>query len=311
MMRSDPDRLLEELVGGSRPALARALTELERQSPEGLAIERAVPAYVRGSFAIGITGPPGAGKSTLVNALISGLRATSPRVGVIAVDPTNPISGGAILGDRVRMTAAISDLGVFVRSLASRGALGGLTPAAVRMIDAFDAYGADPILIETVGTGQSEIDVAGVADLKLVVTAPGLGDGIQAMKGGVLDIADIIVVNKGDRPDAEATRQQIEAVQHIRADRAPVPVHKVAATGGEGIAALLDKINELRVEKLSAPILERRRRRARYLLEMIAHDIVRQRIGQPSPALERALDDVLSGTTSPVDAATRLLTPKP
>ena len=131
------------------------------------------------------------------------------KVGVIAVDPSSPISGGAILGDRVRMTAALDDDGVFVRSVASRGALGGLSPAAVRVVDALDAAGFDVIMIETVGTGQSEIDIAEVADVRIVVSAPGLGDDIQAMKSGLLEIADILVVNKGDRPDADATLAQL------------------------------------------------------------------------------------------------------
>ena len=172
------------------------------------------------ALVVGFTGPPGAGKSTLVNAVIAELRGAGKTVGVIAVDPSSPVSGGAILGDRIRMTAALDDDGVFVRSLASRGYLGGLSPAAVRIIDALDAAGRDIILLETVGTGQSEIDVAEVADVRVVISAPGLGDDIQAMKSGLLEIADIMVVNKGDRPGAEQTLQQLMGALSIRAMRA-------------------------------------------------------------------------------------------
>ena len=164
-------------------------------------------------------------------------------VGIIAVDPSSPISGGAILGDRIRMTATLDDDGVFMRSLASRGHLGGLCPAAVRVIDALDAAGKDLILLETVGTGQSEIDVAEVADVRVLVTAPGLGDDIQAMKAGLLEIADIMVVNKADREGAERTVQQLKGALSLKTGaRAKVPVLKTTATTGDGIAALAQAI---------------------------------------------------------------------
>src|SRR5690606_10475550 len=202
---ADAEALVVRMRAGERRAIAEAATECERSGVRPNSrlgdLMRAMRPYLGQARLIGITGPPGAGKSTLVNALIAHLRQLGLTVGVIAVDPSSPVSGGAILGDRVRMTAALDDDGVFVRSVASRGALGGLSPAAVRVVDALDAAGFDVILIETVGTGQSEIDIAEVADVRVVVNAPGLGDDIQAMKSGLLEIADILIVNKGDRPD--------------------------------------------------------------------------------------------------------------
>ena len=231
---------------GERRAIATAITELERLSPAAPALLKAMQPYLGRALVVGFTGPPGAGKSTLVNSVIAHVRAAGRTVGVIAVDPSSPVSGGAILGDRIRMTAALDDDGVFVRSLASRGYLGGLSPAAVRIIDALDAAGRDLIILETVGTGQSEIDVAEVADVRIVVSAPGLGDDIQAMKSGLLEIADILVVNKGDRPGAELTLQQLIGALSIRAHRAGrIPVLKTTATTGEGVAELVAAIATL------------------------------------------------------------------
>jgi LAO/AO transport system kinase len=204
---TDLGDLVRRMRAGERRAIAAAITELERLSTLAPALLREMQPFLGRAFVVGFTGPPGAGKSTLVNAVIAHVRASGRHVGVIAVDPSSPISGGAILGDRIRMTAALDDDGVFVRSLASRGYLGGLSPAAVRVIDAFDAAGFDLVILETVGTGQSEMDVAEVADVRVVITAPGLGDDIQAMKSGLLEIADVLVVNKGDRPARSALQQ--------------------------------------------------------------------------------------------------------
>ncbi len=232
--------LVLKMRAGERRATALVITELERLSTAAPILLRAMQPHLGHALVVGFTGPPGAGKSTLVNAVIADLRGAGKTVGVIAVDPSSPVSGGAILGDRIRMTAALDDDGVFVRSLASRGYLGGLSPAAVRIIDALDAAGRDVILLETVGTGQSEIDVAEVADVRVVISAPGLGDDIQAMKSGLLEIADIMVVNKGDRPGAEQTLQQLLGALSIRAMRnQKVPVLKTTATTGEGVPELV------------------------------------------------------------------------
>ena len=258
---------------------------------------------------VGFTGPPGAGKSTLVNAYTRHLRGEGKSIGIIAVDPSSPVSGGAILGDRIRMTATLDDDGVFMRSLASRGHLGGLSPAAVRIIDALDAAGKDIILIETVGTGQSEIDVAEVADVRVVVTAPGLGDDIQAMKAGLLEIADILVVNKADREGAERTLQQFKGALALRAhDRAKVPVLRTTATTGEGVAALAEAISELAVVRLAGDPRNRRRRRARYLIARAAADLIAERVKRGEPGgLDKLADAVLTGRLSPHDAARKIV----
>ncbi|HET6320498.1 MAG TPA: methylmalonyl Co-A mutase-associated GTPase MeaB, partial [Hyphomicrobium sp.] len=265
--------LVKRMREGERRATATVITELERLSTSAPILLRAMQPHLGNALVVGFTGPPGAGKSTLVNAVIAELRRADKTVGVIAVDPSSPVSGGAILGDRIRMTAALDDDGVFVRSLASRGYLGGLSPAAVRIIDALDAAGRDVILLETVGTGQNEIDVAEVADVRVVISAPGLGDDIQAMKSGLLEIADIMVVNKGDRPGAEQTLQQLLGALSIRAMRnQKIPVLKTTATSGEGVSELVATVETAGRALEAAGPLARRRRRARYLIARAASD---------------------------------------
>ena len=305
---ADVKALVARMRGGERRAISSVITELERLSASAPALLKALQPYLGRALVVGFTGPPGAGKSTLVNAVIANVRASGRTVGVIAVDPSSPVSGGAILGDRIRMTAALDDEGVFVRSLASRGYLGGLSPAAVRIIDAFDAAGRDLILLETVGTGQSEIDVAEVADIRIVVSAPGLGDDIQAMKSGLLEIADILVVNKGDRPGAELTLQQLIGALSLRAGMGRVPVLKTTATTGEGVLELVAAIAEAgRKAEAEGPV-SRRRRRARYLIARAAADLIaaRVRVGG-GKTLDALADQVLTGDLAPEDAAEKLL----
>lgn len=301
--------LARRVAAGERRAVAAAITELERFSPTAPPLLSALAPYLGKAMVVGFTGPPGAGKSTLLNSLIAHVRKLGKRVGVIAVDPSSPVSGGAILGDRIRMTSAQNDDGVFVRSLASGGALGGLSPAAVRVIDAFDAAGFDLILLETVGTGQTEIDVAEVSDIRVVMAAPGLGDDIQAMKAGLLEIADILVVNKADRDDAERTLQQLMGAMTLRAPgRRAVPILKTIATRDAGIPELFDEISKLGADLDETAHRDRRRRRARYLIARAAADLVAARIKSGDTAgLDRLADDVLNGRTSPIQAATELL----
>ena len=305
---ADLARLVERMRAGERRAISRAVTELERLSPVAPGLLEAMRPHLGHAAVIGFTGPPGAGKSTLLNAYTRHLRQNAKSVGIIAVDPSSPISGGAILGDRIRMTAALDDDGVFMRSLASRGHLGGLTPAAVRVIDALDAAGKDMILLETVGTGQADIDVAEIADVRIVVTAPGLGDDIQAMKAGLLEIADILVVNKADREGATQAAQQLQDALSLKSGaRAQVPVLKVTATTGEGIAALAAAIEAILAGSVASPQV-RRRRRARYLIARAAADIVAERIrlgGQD--AVDSLADAVLAGTLLPAEAARKLV----
>jgi LAO/AO transport system kinase len=294
---------------GERRAISRAVTELERLSPAAPRLLEAMRTHLGRALVIGFTGPPGAGKSTLVNAYTRYLREANKQIGIIAVDPSSPISGGAILGDRIRMTATLDDDGVFMRSLASRGHLGGLCPAAVRVIDALDAAGKDIVLLETVGTGQSEIDVAEVTDVRIVVTAPGLGDDIQAMKSGLLEVADILVVNKGDREGAERTVQQLRGALSLRSGpRANVPVLKVTATTGSGVPALADAIDQFAAASVPKDAMVRRRKRARYLIARAAADLVSARVRQGTDdKLEKLTDAVLAGTILPADAAGKLL----
>jgi LAO/AO transport system kinase len=300
---------VSQLRAGNRLALARVLSALESAAPAVPALLQALQPLLGHALVIGVTGPPGAGKSTLVNAYISVLRRADHRVAVIAVDPSSPISGGAILGDRIRMSAALDDEGVFVRSLAAQGHLGGLTPAAVRMIDAFDAAGFDHIILETVGTGQNEIDIAQIADCRIVVAAPGLGDDIQAMKSGLLEIADVLVVNKGDLPGADETLQQLAGALSIRTGvAAQTPVLKVIATTGDGVANLTKTVHALLVSRAAEPTTSRRRRRARYLIASAAAALIALRIRDGDAGdLSRLSDAVLSGELTPLDAARQLL----
>ena len=306
---ADVGRLIERMRAGERRAISRAVTELERLSAAAPRLLQAMQPYLGHALVIGFTGPPGAGKSTLVNAYTGHVRAQGKTVGIIAVDPSSPMSGGAILGDRIRMTATLDDDGVFMRSLASRGHLGGLSPAAVRVIDALDAAGKDIVVIETVGTGQSEIDVAEVADVRVLVTAPGLGDDIQAMKAGLIEIADIMVVNKADREGADRTAQQLKGALSLRAaDRVKVPVLKTTATSGEGVEALGAAIEEAGTRAAAGPPQERRRRRARYLIARAAADAIAERIkADKGGNLDDLADAVLAGRLLPADAAKKLI----
>jgi len=305
---SNLDALLARMRAGERRAISRAVTELERLSASAPRLLRAMEPYLGNALVLGFTGPPGAGKSTLVNAYTRHLRQAGTTIGIIAVDPSSPVSGGAILGDRIRMTATLDDDGVFMRSLASRGHLGGLCPAAVRVIDALDAAGKDVILIETVGTGQSEIDVAEVADVRVLVTAPGLGDDIQAMKAGLIEIADVMVVNKADREGAARTVQQLKGALALRPrELGEVPVLETIATTGAGIDELAAAVDEVARRRLAEGPRQRRRRRARYLIARAAAERIARRVKDGGGAvLDQLADDVLSGRLAPEAAAERL-----
>ena len=243
-MSTSLDDLVIGLRAGNRAALARAITLAENNSPDtGALLQQIAPDLGRATV-IGFTGAPGAGKSTLVGAIVKSLRERGKTVGVIAVDPSSPLSGGAVLGDRIRMSEHSGDDGVFVRSLASRGHLGGLSRSASHVIDVMDAYGMDYIVLETVGAGQSEVEVADIADVKIVVCAPGLGDDVQAIKAGILEIADILVVNKADNPLAERTARQLEARTTGSMGR-KVPVMKTIALEGLGLDDLTSQIETI------------------------------------------------------------------
>lgn len=233
-------KLLEAAKGGDFQAFAKFLTWLERaRTAEALAIPE-LTAPPKPAFRIGITGPPGAGKSTIVGGLLKNLRAQNLKVGVMAVDPSSPFTRGAILGDRIRYSEHFLDSGIFIRSLGTRGSLGGLSSAAFLMARAFDICGFDTLLIETVGVGQTELDVLHVADKVCVVLVPESGDSIQAMKAGLMEIADIFVVNKADRPGADGLAREIEAAVHDGENSKPVHVLKTTASEGRGLLELCE-----------------------------------------------------------------------
>jgi LAO/AO transport system kinase len=233
----------DRLSSGDRRSVAAALTAVENDTPRAREILREIHSLTGNALVVGFTGPPGVGKSTLVSACIRELRKGDLSVAVVAVDPSSPISGGAVLGDRVRMLEQSGDSGVFIRSLASRGQLGGLSYAAGRVIDVLDAAGKDIILVETVGTGQSEIEIAEIAQIKVVVVQPGAGDGIQALKAGVLEIADILVVNKSDLPHAGRCVSDLRQMVSLRTEPSgDLPIFLTMAQNGEGIAELVECI---------------------------------------------------------------------
>lgn len=231
------------LRAGDPLALARAITAIENRTAVGTELAVAVRNHNSLCRTVGVTGPPGAGKSSLINALLRELLLAYDRIAVITVDPSSPISGGAVLGDRVRMAAYNANPGVFIRSLAARGHLGGVTRTTRSVIDLLAAGGMDVVIIETVGTGQSEVEVADLTDVKLVVSAPGLGDEMQALKAGVLEIADLLVVNKSDLPDAGRTAAYLTAMLHSSAHDDRRSVLKVSSLNGDGVRALADAID--------------------------------------------------------------------
>jgi len=238
--RIDPQAVLD----GSRVALARAVTLLENDRPGADELHAALASRRGRAHVVGITGAPGAGKSTLISALLRELRARGRSVAVLAIDPSSPISGGALLGDRVRMGEPGEDEGVFIRSVSSRGHLGGLSRSAGRIIDLFDAAGFGVVIVETVGTGQSEVEISRFADTNVVVCPPGLGDEVQAIKAGILEIADVLVVNKADLPLAVRTARDLETAPGLRHRRGwTVPVLSTVATDGKGVAALVDALD--------------------------------------------------------------------
>ncbi|WP_122818160.1 methylmalonyl Co-A mutase-associated GTPase MeaB [Nocardioides pantholopis] len=313
---SVPD-LVERARAGEARAVARLVSLVEDASPLLREVMAALAPYAGRARVVGLTGAPGVGKSTSTNALVRELRAAGQRVGVLAVDPSSPFSGGALLGDRVRMSDHAADRDVFIRSMAARGHLGGLawsTPQAIRVLD---AAGFDVVLVETVGVGQSEVDIAAQADTTVVLLAPGMGDGIQAAKAGILEIGDVYVVNKADRDGADQVRRDLRTMLSL-ADRDEdawrAPVVKTVASSGDGVAEVAAAIEEHHAWLAgTGELAARRTRRARGEVEAIALTALRERwdrLGESS-ALDGLAAAVAAGELDPYAAADRLLAERP
>ena len=302
---------VEKILAGDRRAIARAISAVENGTPEGIELLKAIFPRSGKGVVIGVTGSPGAGKSTLVEKLAADIRRDGERVGIVAVDPTSPFSGGAILGDRIRMQSLFADDGVYIRSMATRGHLGGLAVATQDVISVLDAAGCGVILIETVGVGQDEVEIARHADVTLLVLVPGMGDDVQTFKAGVMEIADVYVINKADRPGADRVEQELRAMLAISPRRGgwDPPIVRTAATLGEGIPELRAAISQYRHHAEKGAMRERRREQARgQLLEMVRQRLLERVLSQiPSQALDACADDLAAHRRDPHSLAEELL----
>ncbi|HEY6194680.1 MAG TPA: methylmalonyl Co-A mutase-associated GTPase MeaB [Candidatus Eisenbacteria bacterium] len=307
-----PEDLIQRTLAGERVPLARALSWVENEHPHAIALLDACFARAGRAYRLGITGPPGAGKSTLVTKLALEYRARGLTVAVVAVDPTSPFSGGALLGDRVRMHELSGDEGVFIRSMATRGSMGGLAVHTTQVCDVLDAAGFDRVLIETVGVGQSELEVAETADTTAVVLVPESGDAVQMMKAGLMEIADVFVINKADREGADRAAQAIRSALHLRAKTSEwqIPVQLTSASLGKGVGELLERFEQHLAWLTASGTLERRRRRR---LAQRLEGLVRERLwrrfqnGIPAGAWERAVAELGERSETPNGLAARLV----
>ena len=310
----DVSALVEQARQGRPRAVARLISLVEGASPQLREVMAALAPLTGGAYVVGLTGSPGVGKSTSTSALVGAYRAAGRRVGVLAVDPSSPFSGGALLGDRVRMSEHASDPGVYIRSMATRGHLGGLAWAAPQAIRVLDAAGCDVVIVETVGVGQSEVEIAAQADTTVVLLAPGMGDGIQAAKAGILEIGDVYVVNKADRDGADATARELNHMLGLGESRGPgdwrPPIVKTVAARGEGTDRLVEALEKHRAWMDERGVLaERRRARAAGEIETIALTALRARLAdlRGDARLSALAARVTEGALDPYAAADELV----
>lgn len=304
--------LSDRLLNGDRRALARAISLVENDDPEGWALVREVYPKTGRANVVGITGAPGAGKSTLVGAMTKLRREAGRTVGVLSIDPSSPFTHGAILGDRIRLTDHFLDQGVFIRSMANRGALGGLSEATLQAALLMDAAGRDDIFLETVGVGQAEVDIIDHADTVLLVLNPGGGDSIQALKAGIMEIPDVICINKADHPLTDTMVREIRGVLSLAPSGGwPVPIIRAEAVRGEGVAELLDKLDEHRAYiEQEGTLSERRRRNLRNEILALAVARMRRELEarlEDDPEFLRLVEEVGERRLDPASAAAELL----
>lgn len=300
----------EKILAGNRLGVARAITMIENGDPQAWELMQLLAPHLGKAYRIGLTGPPGAGKSTLVDRLAMAARERQQTVGVVAVDPSSPFTGGALLGDRVRMARSLEDPEVFVRSMASRGCLGGLSRTTQEAADVFDAMGKDLVILETVGVGQSELAVASACDLTVVVLVPESGGVVQAMKAGLMEVADLFVVNKSDRPGAEEmTLQLVDASRYLIEDGRRPPVVRVSALSGEGVEELFDEIEAHKAWLQEGNRLEKKRllQSASRIRELVRAGL-EERLWSDTEVEKALLEDaeqLLAGKMGLFQAATR------
>jgi LAO/AO transport system kinase len=305
--------IAERLLAGEKRALARAITLIESDDPAGWDLVREVYPRTGKARIVGFTGPPGVGKSTLIGALTGELRKAEREVAVLSIDPSSPFTRGALLGDRIRLTDHFLDPGVFIRSMASRGALGGLSEAALQVALIMDAAGKDDVLIETVGVGQAEIDIVDHADTIVLALMPGSGDSIQALKAGVMEIPDVIVVNKADHPMTDTMVREVRGVLALSHEpgRWQVPILRTEAARGEGVAELAEKIDEHRAHiEAEGTLKERRARNLRNEVLGIATSRMRRRMearAAADPETAALLERVVRRELDPASAASELM----